>query len=58
MKQDADIYDDVDEATYQDLVKKRRADDFIEDDGALGLGLGVGLGLWFGLGLGSGSGSG
>ena len=26
------MYDDVDEVTYQDMVSKRRADNFIEDD--------------------------
>ena len=28
-----DVYDDVDEDQYQDLVKQRREDNFIEDDG-------------------------
>ncbi|KAL1526185.1 hypothetical protein AB1Y20_014913 [Prymnesium parvum] len=32
VKTEADLYDDVDEATYQELVKKRREENFIEDD--------------------------
>ena len=28
-----DVYDDVDEDAYQELVRKRREDNFIEDDG-------------------------
>lgn len=32
VRTEADIYDDVDEATYQELVKKRREENFIEDD--------------------------
>ena len=31
---DDDLYDDLDEDQYQDLVRKRRDDNFIEDDGA------------------------
>ena len=27
-----DVYDDLDEDAYQELVKKRREDNFIEDD--------------------------
>eukprot|EP00965_Chrysotila_dentata_P217873 6190268-Pleurochrysis_carterae.AAC.4 len=27
-----DVYDDVDEATYQEMIMKRREDNFIEDD--------------------------
>ena len=32
-----DVYDDVDEDRYQELVSKRREDNFIEDDGACAL---------------------
>jgi len=31
------VYDDVDEDKYQELVSKRREDNFIEDDGACAL---------------------
>ena len=30
--EEEDVYDDIDEDAYQDLVRKRREDDFIEDD--------------------------
>ena len=30
---DKDIYEDVDEETYKEIVRKRREEDFIEDDG-------------------------
>ena len=33
MTVEEDIYDDVDEDKYQELVSKRREDNFIEDDG-------------------------
>lgn len=29
------MYDDISEEQYQDLVRKRREDNFIEDDGVL-----------------------
>ena len=29
-----DVYDDIDEDQYQEHVRKRREDNFIEDDGA------------------------
>jgi DNA polymerase alpha subunit A len=32
VKVDDDVYDDLDEDQYQDLVRKRREDNFIEDD--------------------------
>lgn len=31
---EADVYDDVNEEEYQELVKKRREENFIDDDGA------------------------
>ena len=33
LKEEGDVYEDVDEDTYQEMLKKRREDDFIEDDG-------------------------
>ena len=33
VKDEGDVYDDVDEVTYQEIMKKRRDDNFIEDDG-------------------------
>ena len=30
--EEADVYEDVDEEAYQELVRKRREDNFIEDD--------------------------
>ena len=36
-KGEGDVYDEVDEATYQEIMKKRREDNFIEDDGASGV---------------------
>eukprot|EP00964_Phaeocystis_antarctica_P031240 scaffold17683_cov69-Phaeocystis_antarctica.AAC.19 len=35
LKAEGDIYEDVGEDEYQEIVKKRREDEFIEDDGAL-----------------------
>lgn len=32
VKTEEDVYDDVDETTYQELIKKRREENFIEDD--------------------------
>ena len=32
VKEDDDVYDDLDEDAYQELVKQRREDNFIEDD--------------------------
>eukprot|EP00908_Phaeocystis_cordata_P009044 Transcript_19770.p2 GENE.Transcript_19770~~Transcript_19770.p2 ORF type:complete len:80 (+),score=29.13 Transcript_19770:51-290(+) len=37
LKEEGDVYEDVDEDTYQEMLKKRREDDFIEDDGASGV---------------------
>lgn len=34
VQDDGDIYDDVDEDEYQELIRKRRDENFIEDDGA------------------------
>lgn len=36
LETEEDVYEDVDESTYQELVKKRREDDFIEDDDGTG----------------------
>ena len=34
LKEEGEIYEDVNEDEYQEIVKKRREDEFIEDDGA------------------------
>ena len=34
LKEEGDIYEYVNEDEYQEIVKKRREDEFIEDDGA------------------------
>ena len=36
LKEEGDIYEDVDEATYQKIVAQRREDNFIEDDEGTG----------------------
>ena len=36
LEEEGDVYEDVDETTYQELVKKRREDNFIEDDDGTG----------------------
>ena len=33
VEDEGDVYEDVDEDAYQELVRKRREDNFIEDDG-------------------------
>jgi len=46
LKAEGDIYEDVGEDEYQEIVKKRREDEFIEDDGASACGSSIAPLVW------------